>query len=108
MNLDTWKTKLPADLWNHLARARGAHINSLEVFPLFAAAVLAGNAAQLSAKDMNSMALSFLAARTLYIGLYLGIKSNTLAYARTGVYAWSIGIPLMTLWRAGNAARDDV
>lgn len=54
------------------------------------------------------MALSFLAARTLYIGLYLGIKGNRLAYARTGVYAWSIGIPLMTLWRAGNAGGGDV
>jgi hypothetical protein len=39
-NLDTWKSKLPTATWNHLARARGAHLNSLEVFPLFAAAVV--------------------------------------------------------------------
>jgi uncharacterized MAPEG superfamily protein len=39
-NLDTWKSKLPAATWNHLARARGAHLNSLEVFPLFAAAMV--------------------------------------------------------------------
>lgn len=39
-NLETWKSKLPTATWNHLARARGAHLNSLEVFPLFAAAMV--------------------------------------------------------------------
>lgn len=101
-NLDTWRSKLPSDLFNHLVRARGAHLNSMEVFPLFAAAIVAGNAASLPAKDLNNAALTFLAARTLYMGLYLSIKSDTLAYARTGVYAWSISIPMLVLWKAGN------
>jgi uncharacterized MAPEG superfamily protein len=39
-NLETWKSKLPAATWNHLVRARGAHLNCMEVFPLFAAAVV--------------------------------------------------------------------
>lgn len=39
-NLDAWKGKLSTNLWNHLARVRGAHLNSMEVFPLFAAAVV--------------------------------------------------------------------
>lgn len=69
---------------------------------------LAGNYANLPAKDLNSTALSFFAARTLYMGLYMGIKSNVLSYARTGVYAWSIGVPIMCLWRAGNAMGKDV
>lgn len=102
-NLDTWKSQLPTQLWNSLARARGAHINSMEVFPLFAAAVLAGNVAKLPANDMNNMALSFLAARTLYMAVYMGVKNDALAYARTGVYAWSISIPIVVLWKAGNA-----
>jgi hypothetical protein len=49
------------------------------------------------------MALSFFVARTLYMGLYMGVKNNTLAYARTGVYAWSIAIPIMCLWKAGES-----
>jgi hypothetical protein len=36
-NLDTLKTRLPAETWRALARARGAHLNALEGFPLFAA-----------------------------------------------------------------------
>ncbi|KAK4891969.1 hypothetical protein LTR27_009496 [Elasticomyces elasticus] len=119
-NLDAWKGKLPETLWCQLARARGAHINSMEVFPLFAAAVvslhphssakgtadkypqLAGNATKLPAEDLNTMALTFLGARALYMACYMTIKSDVVAYARTGVYAWSIGLPLMTLWRAGQ------
>lgn len=102
-NLDTWKSKLPAATWNHLARARGAHLNSMEVFPLFAASIIAGNVANLPARDLNNAALSFLAARTLYMGVYMSVKSDTLAYVRTGVYTWSISIPIMLLWKAGNA-----
>lgn len=63
---------------------------------------IAGNVAGLPAKDMNSMALSFFTARTVYMGLYMAIKSDTLAYARTGAYAWSISIPIMCLWKAGQ------
>ncbi|USW55693.1 Putative membrane-associated, eicosanoid/glutathione metabolism (MAPEG) protein [Septoria linicola] len=70
--LEHFKTTLPKDLWNHLARARGAHLNSLEVFPLYAAAILAGN------------------------------------MARTGAYAWSIGIPMLALWRAGNKIAEQI
>jgi hypothetical protein len=62
----------------------------------------------LPAKDLNSMALGFFGARTLYVALYLSIKSDKLAYARTAAYAWSIAIPIMGLWQAGKviAARD--
>jgi hypothetical protein len=53
---------------------------------------------------MNNAALSFFTARTLYMALYLGVKSeNGLAYARTGAYAWSIAIPIWGLWKAGEA-----
>lgn len=79
-NLETFKTTLPKDLWNHLARARGAHLNSLEVFPLYAAAILAGNVAKLPAEDLSSVAWSFFTARVVYMGLYLGIKNDVLAY----------------------------
>ena len=49
------------------------------------------------------MAASFLVARVLYTGLYMGIKGDTLAYARTGVYFWGISIPILGLWKAGKA-----
>jgi uncharacterized MAPEG superfamily protein len=64
---------------------------------------LAGNITHLSASDLNSTAMSFFTARTLYMALYLGVKSeNGLAYARTGAYTWSIAIPIWALWKAGE------
>jgi uncharacterized MAPEG superfamily protein len=39
-NLDTLKTRLPAATLNTLARARGAHLNAIEGFPLFAACMV--------------------------------------------------------------------
>ncbi|KAK4580101.1 hypothetical protein LTR86_000303 [Recurvomyces mirabilis] len=101
-NLQAWKGKMPEMLWHHLSRARGAHLNSMEIFPLYAAAVLAGNAAGLPAQDLNTMAYSFIGARTLYCALYMTVTNDIAALARTGVYAWSIGIPLVALWKAGN------
>lgn len=62
--------------------------------------------AKLPASDMNNMALTFLGTRVLYMALYMGIKNNTLAYARTGVYFWGISIPIVGLWRAGQAVSD--
>ncbi|KXT12808.1 hypothetical protein AC579_1821 [Pseudocercospora musae] len=106
-NLETWKGKLPHALWNHLARARGAHLNSMEVFPLFAAAMVAGNVAKLPVEDLNSVAWSFFTSRALYMALYLGVKSDMLAPARTGAYVWSISIPIMALWRAGKVAAEN-
>jgi len=65
---------------------------------------LAGNAAGLPAQDLNTMAYSFLGARTLYCAMYMTITNDIAALARTGVYTWSIGIPLVALWKAGNQA----
>lgn len=69
---------------------------------------VAGNMANLPVQDMNSMALGFFEARALYMALYLSIKSDSLAYARTAAYAWSISIPIVGLWKAGQvfASRD--
>lgn len=42
-NLDAWKKSLPKETQDQLARARGAHLNGLEGFPLFAAAMVKHN-----------------------------------------------------------------
>jgi uncharacterized MAPEG superfamily protein len=39
-NLESLKGKLDTNTWQKLARARGAHLNALEGFPLFAAAMV--------------------------------------------------------------------
>ncbi|KAJ5763306.1 hypothetical protein N7533_001987 [Penicillium manginii] len=102
-NLTNLKGKIPTQVWDKLARARGAHLNAMEGLPMFAVAMLAGNLAKLPAKDLNYMALDYLAARALYTAVYMGVKSELGSYLRTGIWAWSISIPIWVLIRAGKA-----
>ncbi|OJD17623.1 hypothetical protein AJ78_02273 [Emergomyces pasteurianus Ep9510] len=100
------KARLPAETWSKLCRSRSAHLNALEGLPLFAAAMVAGNIAKLPAKDLNLIAAEYLGARILYTALYMRVRSEGLSYLRTGVWAWSIGLPLYGLIKAGRALAE--
>ncbi|KAL4954742.1 hypothetical protein BDW69DRAFT_162555 [Aspergillus filifer] len=102
-NLTTLKAKLPAEVWSSLAKARGAHLNAMENLPLFAAAMLAGNVAKLPASELNTLSLEYLGARLLYMAAYMGARGEAFSYVRTGLWAWSVSIPLLALVKAGNA-----
>ncbi|KAI9707725.1 MAG: hypothetical protein M1836_000687 [Candelina mexicana] len=102
-NFEALKGKVPQETWNKCFRAYGAHINALESFPLFAAAVLAGNMAKLPPSDLNSLAAQYIGVRIVYTGLYIFNRSSEkIAYVRTGVWYWSLAIPALTLIRAGT------
>ncbi|KAF7131020.1 hypothetical protein CNMCM5793_003955 [Aspergillus hiratsukae] len=101
-NLSNLKGRLPAQIWQQLAKARGAHLNAMEGLPLFAAAMLAGNLAKLPSGDLNTLSLEYIGARLLYTALYMGAKSEAISYLRTGVWAWSVSIPICGLIQAGR------
>jgi uncharacterized MAPEG superfamily protein len=69
-------------------RALGAHQNSIEAFPFFAAAVLLAEFRACPQGLINALALGFIAARCLYILAYLGDRAS----ARSAI--WSIGVVL--------------
>ncbi|KAL4973162.1 hypothetical protein BDW66DRAFT_168856 [Aspergillus desertorum] len=102
-NLSTLKSSLPAQVWTKLAKARGAHLNAMENVPLFAVAMLAGNVAKLPANELNTLSLEYLGARLLYMAAYMGARSETVSYVRTGLWAWSVSIPILALVKAGRA-----
>ncbi|WEW59022.1 hypothetical protein PRK78_004490 [Emydomyces testavorans] len=101
-NLNTLRGKISTDVWNKLCRARGAHLNALEGFPLFAAAMIAGNATNIPTNELNFLAAEYLGVRLLYTAVYMGARSEFMSYVRTGVYGWGIGIPIYVLIKAGN------
>ncbi|KAL4878406.1 hypothetical protein BJY04DRAFT_195953 [Aspergillus karnatakaensis] len=105
-NLNTLKGKVPAQIWTQLAKAHGAHLNAMENLPLFAVAMLAGNVAKLPTSELNTLSLEYLGARLLYMATYMGARSEAVSYVRTGLWAWSISIPIMALVKAGNVFRD--
>lgn len=99
---------MPQEIWNRCFRARGAHINAFEGFPLFAAAMvcsllfqsynvsvhrssydlqIAGNVAQIPTQDMNALPVQYLGVRALYSMVYIGVRSEALSYLRTGLWA---------------------
>ncbi|KAJ5177065.1 uncharacterized protein N7482_002942 [Penicillium canariense] len=102
-NLSNLKGCIPGQVWDKLARARGAHLNAMEGVPMFAAAMLAGNLAKLPAKDLNWMAVDYLCARVLYTLVYMGARSEATSYLRTGIWAWSISVPIWVLLKSANA-----
>ena len=52
------------------ARAHAAHLNSIEIFPLFAAGVLMAHVADLSSGWPDWLAVSFIVSRVFYLLLY--------------------------------------
>jgi uncharacterized MAPEG superfamily protein len=63
---------------------------------------LAGTHAGVPANQMNTLAIEYIGVRLLYNALYMTVRNETVSYLRTGVWYWSVAIPLYGLVRAGN------
>ncbi|KMU90379.1 hypothetical protein CIHG_08189, partial [Coccidioides immitis H538.4] len=57
--------------------------------------MIAGNVSNLPTKELNILAAEYLGARVLYTAVYMGARSELMSYVRTGLYGWSVGIPLL-------------
>ncbi|KAK8079321.1 hypothetical protein PG994_003128 [Apiospora phragmitis] len=76
-----------------LFRADAAMQNSIENLPLFAAAVVAGNASYfLSAAELNLCCLTYLLLRALYMAFYVFWQDNPAFPALTRTLLWLMGV----------------
>ena len=82
-------------------RAKAAHTNGLESFPLFIAAILAGTVVGLSDSEMNLVAALILGSRMAYNWLYISVEGGALHWARTGVWLGHLLICWWVLVQAG-------
>jgi uncharacterized MAPEG superfamily protein len=86
---DNSKPRDPAFFADPLAaRALGAHINGIETFPFFAAAVLLAEFRTAPQNLVNELAVLFLIVRVAYVFTYLGNRPTL----RT--ILWSIGFAI--------------
>jgi uncharacterized MAPEG superfamily protein len=86
---DNSKPRDPAFFADPLAaRALGAHINGIEAFPFFAAAVLLAEFRAAPQNLVNELAVLFLIVRVAYVFTYLGNRPTL----RT--ILWSIGFAI--------------
>lgn len=90
----------PAALNTPFRRAAyGAHANSLEAFPLFAAAVLLAGLRHAPAPAVNVAAWAWLAFRLAYVACYLTGRPSLRSLAWVGATASSLTILVMALTR---------
>ncbi|KAI8959473.1 hypothetical protein F5Y11DRAFT_332948 [Daldinia sp. FL1419] len=89
-------------LKGRLVRAESAGANAFENLGVYAAAVTAGNAAGLSAKTLNALALGYLAARVLYTWIYIwGQENRRITPLRTVVWSVAMGCCMALFSLAG-------
>jgi len=73
------------------ARANAAQQNSFEAFAFFAVAVLVAHVTRSPQAQVDTLAMVFIAARVLYIAMYLG------GWGTIRSLVWAVGI-IATVW----------
>lgn len=103
---ETCKKSLDKATLGRFERAKAAHANALENFPLFASAVICANMAGLEKGMMNLTCGAFLGLRIAYTFLYIGVESRKFSFVRTLVWMTSVGCCMTLLFKAGNVLVD--
>ena len=73
-------------------RALGAHINGIETFPFFAAAVLLAEMRQAPQGWIDGLAFAFLLARIAFVAAYVGDKPTVRTVLWNVAMAFNVGI----------------
>ena len=79
-------------------RALGAHLNGIETFPFFAAAVLLAEFRQCPQAEIDILAIGFLIARLAYVAAYLGDWPTTRTLLWNLGFAFNAAIFFMPWW----------
>ena len=99
---EKFQKRVSAPTYERWERARAAHHNGIENFPLLIAAVILGNMAKLDAGMMNWTFASFLLLRAIYIVAYIQITDRRLSFFRSFVFNISTFQCLWIMYKAGN------
>lgn len=85
-------------------RLNGAHINGLETFPVFAAAMLAGLYAGVDKTRLSKIGTLWLTLRTAFLAIYLTQNKKTSGF-RSMMFLWSLALSC-NLLREAAAIKD--
>jgi uncharacterized MAPEG superfamily protein len=80
------------------SRALGAHLNGIEVFPFFAAAVLLAEFRAAPQAWIDALAVAFVAIRLVYVLLYLGNMPTVRTIMWNLGFAVNVAIFFMPWW----------
>ncbi len=82
------------------SRALGAHINGIETFPFFAAAVLLAEFRQCPQHWVDVLSVAFVCVRLLFVLAYLGNRPTTRTLLWNLGFAVNAAIFFMPWWRS--------
>ena len=86
-----------------LRRNESAHANSMEHFPVFAAALILAKIAGLPAADMNYVGLTYTLIRVAFVANYL-LSTTLLGASLRPVLWWTAHVACLKLiWKAGKS-----
>ena len=89
-----------------ILRAESAQQNGFENIGLFAAAVVAGNAAGLDNWWLNTLSAGYIASRAVYNFIYINNTTEGIAQTRTAVFLGGLGMIMSLFVMAGNTLRN--
>ncbi|KAJ7607413.1 hypothetical protein FB45DRAFT_1067959 [Roridomyces roridus] len=91
---------IPPEVAARIMRMEGAHLNGNENFPIWIAAVLAGNIAGLDNRTMNVTSLIYIGGRILYNYIYFNQVTEVESSLRSAVYFSALSCPMYLLFQA--------
>lgn len=92
---------------NRILRAQAAHTNGMENVGLYAAAVVAGNAAGVDSWWLNGLSIGYLVSRFVYNHIYI-YNDLVPGEVRTATYFGGLGMIMGLFVLAGNKMKDSV
>ncbi|KAJ7153547.1 hypothetical protein C8R43DRAFT_1002468 [Mycena crocata] len=91
---------LPPAIAARILRMEGAHLNGYENFPIWVAAVLAGNIAGLDSYTLNVVSLFYIAGRITYNYIYFNQATEFQSWVRSGVYFSTLSLPMYIIFKS--------
>ena len=93
------------DFYEHPVRKRalGAHINGIETFPFFAAAVLLAEFRDAPQQWTDGLAVAFLVARIAFVGAYLANRPTLRTVLWNAAMAFNLGIFFLSVFGVKGA-----
>ncbi|KAJ7474118.1 hypothetical protein FB451DRAFT_284523 [Mycena latifolia] len=93
---------VPPAIAARIERMEGAHLNGNENFPIWVAAVLAGNFAGLDNRTLNVVSIAYICGRVLFNLIYINQQTHVQSVMRTIVFFSSLSLPMYLLFAAAG------
>ncbi|KAJ6605184.1 hypothetical protein DFH09DRAFT_1017817 [Mycena vulgaris] len=94
--------EVPPAISARIERMEGAHLNGNENFPIWVAAILAGNFAGIENYTLNVVSIAYVFGRALYNYIYINQNTRFQSSLRSMVFFTTLSLPMYLLFTAAG------